>query len=75
VLTQLLNDTLATCQSGGNSHLIAEKVIVAEYERIVETEYFAPDPAPDPIANTDHVTVCKPREDFLEPLDLLNQCL
>jgi pimeloyl-ACP methyl ester carboxylesterase len=74
-LTQLLGDTLKACKNGQNPHLIAKRVIRAEYENIVETERFEPDPSSVAIPNTTHVSVCKPREDFLEPLHLLNECL
>jgi len=75
VLRQLLNDTLEACQGGQNHHLIARKVIGALDERIVERERFEPDPPSVTIPNTTHVNVCKPREDFLEPLERLDELL
>ncbi|MEY2506318.1 MAG: hypothetical protein QOH01_647 [Verrucomicrobiota bacterium] len=75
LLVQLLDDTLEACKNGQNDHLIAKKVLVAEYEKIVEQERFKPDPSSITIAHTDHKSICKPRRDFLEPLEALYDCL
>ncbi|MDB6027362.1 MAG: hypothetical protein JWM68_3585 [Verrucomicrobiales bacterium] len=74
-LTQLLAETLSACQGGANPHLVARKVVIAEYEQIVENETFGGDPPPDPIPDTTHTTVCKPRKDFSHPLQHLEDCL
>jgi hypothetical protein len=76
LLTQLLRDTNAACIRGANRHLIPCRIITAEYEKIVNSDYFGElDPVPQAIPNTTHTTVCKPRDDFLDPLELLDQCL
>ena len=76
LLTQLLRDTNSACKRGANRHLIPCRIITAEYEKIVNSDYFSPlDPAPESIPNATHTTVCKPRDDFLDPLELLDQCL
>jgi pimeloyl-ACP methyl ester carboxylesterase len=76
LLTQLLRDTNAACKRGANRHLIPCRIITAEYEKIVNSDYFLPlDPAPETIPNTTHTTVCKPQDNFLDPLELLDQCL
>ena len=74
-LTALLKDTNEATKDGKNPHLLAKKVIIAEYEKIVENEIFGLDPPPKAIYNTNHKSVCKPRSDFLEPLKLLEICL
>lgn len=75
VLSQLLQDTLAATQGGSNPHLIAQRVIIAEYEKVVKNLSFASDPPGIPIPDTDHMTVCKPSKLRLQPLELLEQCL
>ncbi len=74
-LTTLLNDTVAARKKDANKHLRAVKVAIAEYERIVSNETFADDPAPIPIPDTTHITVCKPKSAFLTPLQVLEECL
>ena len=74
-LETLLMETNAACQGGKNRHLVACKVIIAEYERIVRNERFGADPPPQTIAETTHTSVCKPRRDFQRPLALLEECL
>jgi len=74
-LTALLSETQIACQNGANSHLKARKVVIAEYERIVRNDRFASDPPPVTIPDTEHTTVCKPRVDFLRPVQLLEEIL
>lgn len=70
-LSQLLNDTEKYTQNNTNGQLIARKVIIAEYEKIVENDSFGDDPPPETIPNTCHTTVCKPRSDFMKPATIL----
>ena len=74
-LKQLLADTEKFRQGGANSHLVANKVVIAEHENIVENETFGEDPPPEAIANTSHRSVCKPRKDFPFPFKHLEECL
>ena len=74
-LKKLLEETERARQGGANSHLVARKVVIAEYEKIVRNETFADDPPPDTIPETDHLSVCKPRSGFRRPLDFLEECL
>jgi hypothetical protein len=74
-LKNLLEDTVTATKDGANRHLVARKVVIAEYEKIVENERFGEDPPPDTIPDTTHTTVCKPSKDFLQPLALLEGCL
>jgi hypothetical protein len=74
-LKQLLADTEKLRQGGANAHLVANKVVIAEHENIVENETFGEDPPPEAIANTSHKSVCKPRKDFLYPFTHLEECL
>jgi pimeloyl-ACP methyl ester carboxylesterase len=75
VLTALLNDTLRETQGGANPHLNARRVVLAEYEDIVENLQFGNDPPPVAVPGTKHTTVCKPRSDFADPIQLLESCL
>ncbi len=74
-LKQLLDDTEMRTKEGANMHLVARKVVIAEYEKIVENESFGNDPPPDTIPGTTHTSVCKPKRDFMQPLILLEACL
>jgi len=74
-LMRLVEETENTCAGGANSHLVAFKVVIAEYERIVRNETFANDPPPVTIPDTTHISVCKPRKDFRLPLQHLEECL
>jgi pimeloyl-ACP methyl ester carboxylesterase len=75
VLRKLLDETELATRDGANPHLVACKVVIAEYEKIVENETFGEDPPPDTIPNATHTSVCKPTAGFLQPLDLLETCL
>jgi len=74
-LKALLEDTEIATKDGANTHLVARKVVIAEYEKIVQNESFGKDPPPDTIPETTHTSVCKPKRDFLQPLILLEACL
>jgi alpha-beta hydrolase superfamily lysophospholipase len=74
-LKSLLEDTQAATKGGANKHLTARKIVIAEYENIVENETFGDDPPPDAIPDTTHTSVCKPTQSFLRPLTLLEDCL
>lgn len=73
-LTKLADDTRASI-AAGNTHLIAAKVVLAHYERIVENEPFCDDPPPVSIPDTTHTSVCKPNPHFRDPLTHLEECL
>ena len=74
-LRQLQDDTLAATSGGANPHLRARKVLLAQYERIVETDSFANDPPPITLINKKHTDVCKPGPDDQEPLTHVAACL
>lgn len=73
-LTSLIDDTKEAI-AAGHQHLIARKVVLAHYERIVENERFCNDPAPIAIPDTTHMSVCKPTHAFRDPLNQLEECL
>jgi hypothetical protein len=73
-LTKLTDDTHAAI-AAGNRHLIAAKVVLAHYERIVDNEPFCEDPPPVSIPDTTHTSVCKPNVNFRDPLTQLEECL
>lgn len=74
-LKQLLVDTKIATKDGANAHLVASKVVIAEYEKIVHNEPFGNDPPPEVIPGTSHTSICKPSKDFLQPLTFLELCL
>jgi alpha-beta hydrolase superfamily lysophospholipase len=74
-LKKLLSDTTQMCQANANPHLIARKVLLAEYEQIVVNDSFADDPPSHTIPGTTHTSVCKPRKDFRGPLQHVEDCL
>lgn len=74
-LKKLHDDMDIATKDGANANLVASKVMIAEYEKIVRNESFGNDPPPDTIPDTTHTTVCKPSRDFLQPLLLLEACL
>jgi pimeloyl-ACP methyl ester carboxylesterase len=59
----------------GAKYLIANKVILAEMEHVIDNQRFVQDPVPIPIPGTTHTTVCKPRPDFTQPIDEVEQGL
>ncbi len=74
-LKKLLEDTQTATKDRANRHLVAKRVIIAEYEKIVVNETFGDDPPPHTIPDTTHTTVCKPTRDFRQPLTHLEACL
>lgn len=74
-LETLLAETVELCQDGDNRHLVAHKVWIAEYERIVKNETFGIDPPPETIPDSDHLSICKPHQGFRIPLACLEECL
>jgi len=56
----------------GNLNVIPRLIVTAQKEHVVVNDRFVQqDPLAEPIIGTYHETVCKPRLDFLAPLDLL----
>lgn len=52
----------------GNTSLIADRVIHAEYEKIVVALPFGDDPPPVILYGRDHFSLCKPAADFPDPV-------
>ena len=75
VLQALKTDTLSAIVNKNNKHLVAKKVIIAEYEKIVSNDTFAGDPPPVAIPGVNHIGVCKPTKSFNSPLLHLEDCL
>jgi pimeloyl-ACP methyl ester carboxylesterase len=74
-LTQLLEDTTTLCAGKMNQHLIAKRVVLATREHIVRNERFGDDPSAFAIPGTSHTSVCKPRGDFVKPVEHLEEAL
>jgi hypothetical protein len=70
-LKALEAQTEGAIAKGGNDHLIAKRICIAEWEHVVSNLRFCKDPFAVAISQTSHRTVCKPREDFLYPLNEL----
>ena len=74
-LAKLLADTRSALESGASDCFKARRVILAETDRIVEPGRFAEDPAAELITGVGHSGICKPRQDFREPLGHLLSAL
>ena len=74
-LTALVRETSDASSQGMNAHVLAQKVVIAEYEKIVRNVTFCNDPPACTIPDTDHTSVCKPSLDFPVPLEFLEECL
>jgi alpha-beta hydrolase superfamily lysophospholipase len=74
-LKQLQDETLEATKNGANPHLIASRVLIAQYERIVENSRFANDPPAITIVAKSHIDLCKPTCEYLEPLTHVESCL
>lgn len=74
-LQALHHKTLAAINTGDSPYLIAKKVVFAAKERIVINLPFLQDPTPITFAGTTHHSVCKPKDTFLDPIDVLGEAL
>jgi pimeloyl-ACP methyl ester carboxylesterase len=74
-LQQLLADTVKARENNANPHLRAKRVFIAQYEKIIGNSRFADDPPPDAIPGANHITICKPRNDFRLPMERLEECV
>jgi hypothetical protein len=66
-LIQLENETKAALAAGGRPSLVADKVFHAQHEQIVEGLRFADDPDSVPLKGN-HISICKPTDDFQDPV-------
>ena len=66
-LTQLAELTRRAIKRGARN-LIAKRVIHAGQDKVVSPATFCSDPVPGFIHGVSHSAVCKPRNDFVEPL-------
>lgn len=74
-LRYLRDKTQEAINVGCNNHLIAEKVIIAQYETVVRNIPFCSDPVPYVVTGATHKTVCKPRKNNPDPLEQMVDCL
>jgi hypothetical protein len=75
-LKELEDRTRAALPNGAKEHyLIAHRVILGEYDNIVEPTQFAFDPPPKEFAGKNHMQVCKPHRGFAEPVKTLLEAL
>jgi alpha-beta hydrolase superfamily lysophospholipase len=71
VIKQLAQDTRKQLKKGSQQNgLIAHAVVWAHDERVVINLPFLDDPGPEKLP-TNHANVCKPSDNFLQPLDLV----
>jgi pimeloyl-ACP methyl ester carboxylesterase len=74
-LLKLASDTVKAFERG-HRNVIPRLIVAAEKEHVVLNGRFVEqDPFAEPIVGTYHDTVCKPRLDFLTPLDFLTEAL
>jgi pimeloyl-ACP methyl ester carboxylesterase len=75
MLTLLLSDTVAAAATGA-TYVAAREVWFGEYENVVSTVRFGPDPIPGPpIPKKGHINVCKPKDKALQPIVDLEKLL
>jgi len=74
-LAALKRDIRQLTKNNQNPHLRPRSVLIAEYERIVSNSSFPGDPPATALAGHDHFSVCKPRLDFLDPIETVVNCL
>jgi len=67
-LQLLLSETQQALQAGDAPYLVARAVYVGDKERIVTTNSFCDDPPLMILAGKDHVDVCKPDANYLDPV-------
>jgi pimeloyl-ACP methyl ester carboxylesterase len=67
-LKQLLDDTEKALKQAKATYLIATSVVFGEHERIVNPNRFCEDPDLKVFKSKDHMQVCKPSKDFIEPI-------
>ncbi|HBG20820.1 MAG TPA: hypothetical protein DDY32_16525 [Desulfobulbaceae bacterium] len=58
-----------------NKPTMASAVILAENDRVVDPSRFPGDPVPVQINGQGHISVCKPKKDFLEPIFKVSEIL
>ncbi len=75
ILKQLQDETIEATKGGANPHLIASRVLIAQYERVVDNKRFANDPPAITLVSTSHIDICKPNSDYLDPLMHIESCL
>jgi pimeloyl-ACP methyl ester carboxylesterase len=74
-LISLRSETALALATGNCDHLVAKRVCIAEFERIVSNLRFCSDPTPIPIRGTSHKRICKPSQTFLRPVKVILECL
>jgi pimeloyl-ACP methyl ester carboxylesterase len=75
MLKALQQKTADAINAGNSQYLIAKKVVIAEQERIVTNLSFLQDPPPVTFSRTTHTSVCKPKDTFLDPIEILSEVL
>jgi hypothetical protein len=73
-LTKLASEFMSAIATPGNQHLVAKRVCIAQFERVVKNETFCIDPEPSPIQGSTHRSICKPRPGFNKPIVYLREC-
>lgn len=68
-ITELQAQTAAEIELGRRAPLVADSIIFAEFDRVVETLRFGSDPASQTVEHQTHISVCKACEDYTFPLD------
>jgi pimeloyl-ACP methyl ester carboxylesterase len=77
ILTQLLEDTKQAQKdkSEASKRLLADLVIYGAEDKVIEALRFSNDPDPVPVPGKDHISVCKPSQDYSLPVHKLLEIL
>lgn len=68
-LNALHEDTVALIQNASHPPLTADRVVLAEFDRVVEMLRFGRDPASHTEANQSHIGICKAAANYRFPLE------
>ena len=68
-----LRDDYRELQTDERSLAKAERVILAENDLVVDPARFPGDPVPDQISGKGHIDVCKPDQEFLDPVSKISR--
>ncbi len=74
-LKEHTKDALASAASGAISHLKAFRVLFGPNDDIVDQNQFCADPPLTPVEDTNHTSVCKPRNGDLRPLGYVKEAM
>ena len=74
-LKDLRNETRTAIASGSAEFLRARAIAICERDRVVNPQSFCPQDAPPIVLMKDHVSICKPSNQFTAPVELVTKAM